>query len=127
LPNIFPPPPPSSTRSAATTARSAAGIAALEDFVAVHDLLDFLVSATAERGRQECQGGGPLRGVHILEADAAATDESGGKVGPASPLPLVVEGVEDALALRLVERGEEGICGFDDTRSGGLRDGGCYG
>jgi hypothetical protein len=79
----------------------------LVDFIALHDLLNFLETSRTENGCKQRHDGVALRDIHFLHADAAAGDHCGRKVRPAFALLLVVERIHHGLPLLLIERHEE--------------------
>jgi hypothetical protein len=83
-------------------------------------LLHLFETARAEGGGDESHGRGALSGGHILQADAAAGDESSGEIRPSFALLLVVEREGDGGALFVVEGGEKRIGGFHDAGGRGL-------
>ena len=91
-----------------------------EHLVRLHDLLNFFVAAFAERGRDECQRGGALRGIHLAQAASRAADEARWEVGPARALRFIIEREQRAPAFRRIECREKHIRGAHDARGRGL-------
>jgi hypothetical protein len=92
----------------------------LKIIVGLADLVNLLKPHGAENGREQLHHRIALRSAHLLEAGAAARNESRGEVRPARSLLCVIERVQDLLSLVRGERRKEGI--------GGVRDvGGCRG
>src|ERR1039457_6080400 len=73
--------------SLSATGPSAAGI--LQHLVTVHDVGDLLVALTAQGRGDQRKGRLALPRRHVAEAQAISLKDSGGKVGPASPLGAV--------------------------------------
>lgn len=87
----------------------------LVDLVAFHNLLNLLKTSSAEGGRNQSQSGITLSGIHFLEAYATTRNERRREVGPACPLLLIVKCKQHFLALLLIERRKEFICGAHDS------------
>src|ERR1700743_3416740 len=92
-------------RSIAKVARWLICLVSFVHFVAFHNLLDLLKAFRAQRSRDQSHGGGALSGSHFLEADTAARNNAGRKVGPACTLLFVIKGEQNFLALLRIKRG----------------------
>ena len=104
------------TAALAATGPPSAGV--LQDFIAVHDVGNFLIALPTESRGDQCKRGRALLGGHVAEAHAVALKNSGGKIGPAGTLRAGES--EGALGpLGRAERGEECVGGIDDFRGYG--------
>src|ERR1022692_3116601 len=96
--------------SLSATGPSAAGI--LQHLVTVHDVGDLLVALTAQGRGDQRKGRLALPRRHVAEAQAISLKDSGGKVGPASPLGAV-EAERASGPLRRAEGRKERVSRLD--------------
>src|SRR5581483_8244971 len=82
---------PARRGTAAATALWAIRSIGLESFVAIHDYLNLLEAAFAERGGHQRHGCGTLGGRHFFHAEAIAGDDRNGQIRPALTLLFVIE------------------------------------
>src|ERR1700722_19681420 len=99
-------------------------LAALVDFIALHDLLNLLKAAWAERRRHQRHRGGTLSRHHIFQADSGPGNRSCWEIRPAFALLIVVKCEQHLLPLLLIECRNEVLRGAHDAGRGCLRHGG---
>ncbi len=103
-------------RSASTgTAAGAPAAGVLQDLVAVHDLVDLLVSRRAQCSRHQSHGRIALRRREVAEPESFPLEDAAWQIGPAGPLRAVeLEG--DLASLLCGERRQQGVRSADDLR-----------
>jgi hypothetical protein len=73
------------------------------DLIALHNLLNLLKTARAERRRHQRHRSGTLSRSHVFQTDSGSGDGAGGKIRPAFALLFVIESEHYLLPLLLIQ------------------------